>query len=119
MTARHHRAGLARAAGALLVLSLAPTARAQVTPMSVNDCTLLPDPGALRRCLDQAEGRVVTPPPPLTNATGLDQSTQGGQGIRPAAGPAAPNRVESDFLNGRANRPIESRPTNKNVIDLD
>jgi hypothetical protein len=119
MTIPHHCAGLARAAGALLVLSLAPAARAQVTPMSVNDCTLLPDPGALRRCLDQAEGRVVTTPPPLTNATGLDQPTQGAQGTLPAAGPTAPNRGESNFLSGKTNRSVEPRPTNKNVIDLD
>ncbi|MGU3668696.1 hypothetical protein ACLBX9_31340 [Methylobacterium sp. A49B] len=86
--------------------------------MSVNDCTLLPDPGALRRCLDQAEGRVVTPPP-LNSATGLDQSKRAVEATRPVAEPATPSRVEPNFLTGKASRPIGVQPKNKNVIDLD
>ena len=122
MIARHDRARFALAASALAVLILAPAAQAQVTPMSVNDCTLLPDPGALRRCLDQAEGRVVTTPPPLNTTTGLSQPTQSTQdapATRPAANPNPPNPMDFNFFTGLANRPVEARPSRKNVIDLD
>ena len=119
MTARHARAPFVRTASLLIVLSLAPAARAQVTPMNVNDCTLLPDPGALRRCLDQAEGRVVAMPPPLSTATGLGQPAPEVQATRPTASPPAPTPADSNFLSGRGNRPVEARPAKKNVIDLD
>lgn len=121
MNGRSNHARFICSVGTLFVLSLVPAAWAQVVPMSVNDCTLLPDPGALRRCLDQAEGRVVTTPPPLSSGTGLSQPSQETQATRPPAGPRHPpatTQEESNFLARKTSRPIETTPAKKNVIDL-
>lgn len=120
MRASTHRgpAFILRAGAVVLALGLAPAAWSQVTPMSVNDCTLLPDPGALRRCLDQAEGRVAPNQVPAVNPAGSDRPAQEAQSVR-AGSAAAPAGPQPNFLDNRPNRPKEPRPPKRNVIDLD
>ncbi|MEE7502826.1 hypothetical protein MMR14E_05350 [Methylobacterium mesophilicum] len=106
--------------GALALLAAGATAaRAQPSPLSVNDCTLLPDPGALRRCLDQAEGRVVTPLPPVANPASIDRPEQPAQSVRgaPAAKPAT--APPGDFLSNRGPSLRSAQPSSRNVIELE
>ncbi|MGU3538445.1 hypothetical protein [Methylobacterium sp. A54F] len=109
------RRGLAGAA-ALLIAGVVP-ALAQPSPMNVNDCTLLPDPGALRRCLDQTEGRVQAPAAPVA-----DPATGGRtQAAAPAeAGSAAPATAQRrpDFLQGAGPRARNPEAGRANIIDL-
>lgn len=119
MSARLVPAGTASAPALLLLLAFAAPSQAQVAPMSVNDCTLLPDPGALRRCLDQAEGRVTVQPPPLAGPAAADKSTQEIQATRPTAGAATTQRAEPNFLDNKPSFPREAKPAKRNVIDLD
>ena len=112
-------AGAASVSAVLLTLALAAPSTAQVAPMSVNDCTLLPDPGALRRCLDQAEGRVTVQPPPLAGPAAAEKPAQDSQIARPAAGIAPLQRAEPSFLDNKPSIPREAKPAKRNVIDLD
>ncbi|WCS24345.1 hypothetical protein LOK46_24935 [Methylobacterium sp. NMS14P] len=107
------------ATGALALLAAsAVAAAAQPSPLSVNDCTLLPDPGALRRCLDQAEGRVVAPLPPVASPAPVDRPEQPAQSVRgaPAAKPAAP---PADFLGNRGAPVRSAQPSSRKVIELE
>lgn len=119
MTRRCVPPGAASVSAVLLVLALAAPSAAQVAPMSVNDCTLLPDPGALRRCLDQAEGRVTVQPPPLAGPAAADKPAQDSQVARPAAGITVRQRAEPSFLDNKPSVSREAKPAKRNVIDLD
>lgn len=106
--------------GAVALLAAgAVAASAQPSPLSVNDCTLLPDPGALRRCLDQAEGRVVAPLPPVANPAPVDRPEQPAQSARaaPVAKPAT--GAPADFLSNRGPPVRSAQPSSRNVIELE
>ncbi|SFV03681.1 hypothetical protein SAMN02799631_04022 [Methylobacterium sp. 174MFSha1.1] len=116
------RTGRAAARGrtALLLLPLLATGSlAQTSPTSVNDCTLLPDPGALRRCLDQVEGRVANPAglPGASAATALDAVAPAQAQPRGAADPSPPARRQDDFLKDKA-APWDGPAPGRAVIDL-
>jgi len=100
----------------------AAPAAAQPSPLSVNDCTLLPDPGALRRCLDQAEGRVVAPLPPVAGPATSERPEQVVQAARgaPVAKPGAkPGALPpTDFLGNRREPAPRAHPSGRTVIDL-
>jgi hypothetical protein len=116
------RTGRAAAKGrtALLMLPLLATGSlAQTSPASVNDCTLLPDPGALRRCLDQVEGRAANPAalPGASAATALDAVAPARAQPRSADhSPPATSR-QDDFLKDRA-APWDGPAPGRAVIDL-
>lgn len=107
---------------ALLVGLAAAPAAAQPSPLSVNDCTLLPDPGALRRCLDQAEGRVAAPLPPVASPATSERPEQMLQDARgaPAAKPVVKPLAEppADFLANRRAPAPRAQPSSRTVIDL-
>lgn len=119
---RQARSRQARAVLALLASLGAAPAAAQPSPLSVNDCTLLPDPGALRRCLDQAEGRVVAPLPPVAGPATSERPEQVVQAARgaPVAKPGAkPGALPpTDFLGNRREPAPRAHPSGRTVIDL-
>ncbi|APT33426.1 hypothetical protein MCBMB27_04135 [Methylobacterium phyllosphaerae] len=115
---RQARSRQAKAVLALLAGLGAAPAAAQPSPLSVNDCTLLPDPGALRRCLDQAEGRVVAPLPPVAGPATSERPEQVVQAARgaPVAKPGA--LPPTDFLGNRREPAPRAHPSGRTVIDL-
>lgn len=116
--ARSPGAALAGAFVALVLVAGSRPASAQPSPLSVNDCTLLPDPSALRRCLDQAEGRVVGPLPPVTGPVAAERSEPPARISDGVPAQAPPARPPSDFLGHRPDRVHESPAPSRNVIDL-
>ncbi|MET3481108.1 hypothetical protein [Methylobacterium sp. 1973] len=123
---RQARSRQAKAVLALLAGLGAAPAAAQPSPLSVNDCTLLPDPGALRRCLDQAEGRVVAPLPPVAGPATSErpeqvvQAARGAPVAKPGALPGAqPGALPpTDFLGNRREPAPRAHPSGRTVIDL-
>jgi len=101
----------------VLVPLHAATSLAQTGPTSVNDCTLLPDPGALRRCLDQVEGRAVDPAgPSKVPASPALETAEAERAPSKTAG-APPPKQPGGFLDDRAHAwdgPVPGRA----VIDL-
>ncbi|WP_457107994.1 hypothetical protein [Methylobacterium sp. P5_C11] len=112
-------AGAICAALALLFGIGAREACAQPSPLSVNDCTLLPDPSALRRCLDQAEGRVIAPLPPVAGPAAPERPEQSVQAARGTAAAKPGPPPQTDFLGNRLAPAPSARPSSRTVIDLE
>jgi hypothetical protein len=101
----------------LLCLASAP-ASAQA-PSNVNDCTLLPDPVALRRCVDSfgPQNQRSFVPPPSSPPAAIDEATPSEPVRRAAPMPRTP-QSSGDWLheNVPATKPDRSDP---NAIRLD
>lgn len=90
----------------VLILCLTGTGAYAQTPSNVNDCTLLPDPIALKRCVDSfgpgsSRSSNVLPLPPAASEQRQPETL-------PRNAPRAPTEAQSDaWLH---ERPAEPRP---------
>jgi hypothetical protein len=116
-TGRPARPGARWRIALLLVPLHAAASLAQTGPASVNDCTLLPDPGALRRCLDQVEGRAVDPAGPSKAPASPALETAEAERAPPRTVGAPPPKHPGGFLDDRAHA-WDSPVPGRAVIDL-
>ncbi|MBE7199488.1 MAG: hypothetical protein INR70_17035 [Parafilimonas terrae] len=99
------------------ILCLASTSASAQAPTNVNDCTLLPDPVALKRCVDgfgPQSGRpsVDLPLPAASVDAARPEPTTKGT-LSPSAGAGKP---AVDWLHDGA--PAAKSPSNPNAIKL-